>query len=1105
MQYRSAPSRVSLFSLLVLLALPLWAQTGKNSTDTDAAKLGAASNGAASNGAASSVAGIQTNARDGVFAEPQTLWFSLAFAVASDGSSVPAASATRDEELRLYLDSEEVYRGPGPASIELDVVPGSERFFDIRAERRKRFGEGLPEGTAYWSILIDRAAPNPPRLSVETLAGEAKRLRVDQQSGVRIMALLDAPGYSCEPMLLPEELVIDSGRFHLIAWAVDGAGNESLQVQHSEDAPRLEIVSPVPGLWANRQLLYIESEGFSQIRYTTDGSDPLLEGGLSYKDPVRIERTGIVFLRVAARRQDGSNIRREVRFGVRERGEDLLKPFGDAEFAPQGMRSISLPEGFSGAWAASLPLLNDMLPTNPRHTVFGSGRTISLPQSSSFFRREPLVICDGSTFWRYVVPLGGRGFDAGMPREDGLVRVALGEDFALLSSSRLRAVVREGDEAGFFWRFTPAGKSATEHWQRARRVLPLSNEEGVFEWLLPAETPDSLHSYALAALSDSATLPLAIAARPPESRDPLALVLQEGSEARVLSLRLASRGPGDRREQRHSLYLEAGVPLSIEAAEGEELVASLMDSMGREIGSWILDKRAPPPPVLSAPAQGSVSDEALSFRIASDWPLVGSFRVEREELDGLVQREERAVVPGVHRIDPDTRSPLVVHLDFAARDPSGNESARVVRSFGIDASTIYLDTGAGSGASSASPEGSRMRPCGSLAEALALAARRGLRRIAVRGDIVLDDPLDLSAPGIVGAPGIADPGRVKSGVFAPGASSFGERPLEGPRADLSYEQPILIEGGFVDAWVKSPQPSRIELAEGSSLSLRGRAVFLRDLHLLRPDISGKPLVDLGAGARLSLLRTRLDADGLLVRAEEADLFARFSLFSSRARAFEMRLSGLDLEDSLVSIDIESETDTPPAISLEGGSLRAERMQLSVASSRFATGLALLGSDALLSSCGLRIDAAEFVTALEVQAGRLSVLEGEIEARARDVVLVSLEDADTRFRMARLRSVADGVSRAFQVRGRFPRVEGSRLEHGGASIHSELFAGEEPVAGSLNDNLFVSWQFLWRDLLADGDLSVFNKRYGSVDVSAGGKNRVENKILRDTGDMELLRP
>jgi hypothetical protein len=63
--------------------------------------------------------GINTNARAGIFASEQWLWF----------------SAPPREVIRLTLDGVEVYRGPGPGTVFLDVNPGEERRFQVTAER----------------------------------------------------------------------------------------------------------------------------------------------------------------------------------------------------------------------------------------------------------------------------------------------------------------------------------------------------------------------------------------------------------------------------------------------------------------------------------------------------------------------------------------------------------------------------------------------------------------------------------------------------------------------------------------------------------------------------------------------------------------------------------------------------------------------------------------------------------------------------------------------------------------------------------------------------------------------------------------------------------
>ncbi|EFW37897.1 hypothetical protein HMPREF9554_01619 [Treponema phagedenis F0421] len=81
----------------------------------------------------------------------------------------------------------------------------------------------------------------------------------------------------------------------------DGSFSKALAytVHPQQDAPLMEVISPQSGAWENEQYLIINAQKNTQIVYSIDGSDPE-QFGLVYTEPVLIDKTGFINLRIKA-------------------------------------------------------------------------------------------------------------------------------------------------------------------------------------------------------------------------------------------------------------------------------------------------------------------------------------------------------------------------------------------------------------------------------------------------------------------------------------------------------------------------------------------------------------------------------------------------------------------------------------------------------------------------------------------------------------------------------------------------------------------------------------------------------------------------------------
>ncbi|MBN2440745.1 MAG: chitobiase/beta-hexosaminidase C-terminal domain-containing protein [Spirochaetales bacterium] len=203
---------------------------------------------------------------------------------------------------------------PGPwipfvDSIELTAVPGEEA--DYRLNLRAYENQTLKkEETLYYSI--DKKRPFPPLLSLPQ--GEYQDdivLTFFNKEDGKIM-------YSINNLILEGGNTWNGTHFMLKgeagkrkdytiqAYVLDKANNRSDIITYhyiinmTRDAsgtPVLSIKSPVPGTFANKQLLYISSSNFSWIKYSVDGKDPGASG-MYYTEPVLLDVTGKITLKV---------------------------------------------------------------------------------------------------------------------------------------------------------------------------------------------------------------------------------------------------------------------------------------------------------------------------------------------------------------------------------------------------------------------------------------------------------------------------------------------------------------------------------------------------------------------------------------------------------------------------------------------------------------------------------------------------------------------------------------------------------------------------------------------------------------------------------------
>lgn len=231
--------------------------------------------------------------------------------------------------------------------LTLSTPSGAQRSFVLEVQPT-----GNPEARQRLSYTVDRLPPAAPRAAPPPgIYTEEVPLNLESPEGRVLYQVL--PGFR-EPIEYRDPIVLPGNpgtvtSYEVQALSVDPQGNSGpLETyryvidRSQEEEPYLEILSPVPGRFANRQLLYVSSRGYDEIRYSLDGSDPQ-NGGDRYVGPVLIARDGPVELSVVGVTADGQTVEKVVSYDSGN-GSVLSTAQGYHEgplfVDPQGRRSL---------------------------------------------------------------------------------------------------------------------------------------------------------------------------------------------------------------------------------------------------------------------------------------------------------------------------------------------------------------------------------------------------------------------------------------------------------------------------------------------------------------------------------------------------------------------------------------------------------------------------------------------------------------------------------------------------------------------------------------------------------------------------------------------
>lgn len=157
---------------------------------------------------------------------------------------------------------------------------------------------------------------------------------------------------------------------------------------------QIEMISPVEGIWANKQMLVIENKGDGDFFYSVDGSDPEAFG-FAYDGPVLLDVNGGVKLNVTHIRSNKTKETASVTYSVYEDDasktnySDLVKTFYDSGILNYSAGAkLKIPENLFYSFGLS-------------PDSFIKGRTLSLSSSCILSRYIPCTIFDKEKNLKY--------------------------------------------------------------------------------------------------------------------------------------------------------------------------------------------------------------------------------------------------------------------------------------------------------------------------------------------------------------------------------------------------------------------------------------------------------------------------------------------------------------------------------------------------------------------------------------------------------------------------------------------------------------------------------------------------------------------------------
>jgi hypothetical protein len=982
---------------------------------------------------------LLTNAAGGIFSMEQRLWF-----------SVPAGN-----RLRLVLDGVENYQGEGPASIRLDVPQGEERGFEVVAERRSFPPEDRVLEIRSFLIYIDRKAPAPPSVALQTTGDGFVTIRAKPEPGIRVSAAVD---YNNTVLFIPdvdEMRSLPPASYAAVVWAVDTAGNCSEPEPVFLDFPLIRIENPVPGNWANRQRLVLYGAENKRVLWTDDGSDPLGPQGRSYAGPVLIDKTGEVTLRVAYGFNDGRVHEETVVYRV-------TPPNGEASSGSSPYENFRSAEGSPILRETTLQVPPDRLWSiggAPRHP----GGALTLRPAASIMRTVPVHLSGEPEVYRFVFVLEGPG--SAVPGDDtSLSGKDRGEHFLSLNldpdqraggtpnigapklvyagAGRVVVFPREGGTARYAWE----GNSG---WEDGTAPVLIPPEGGLLRWTMDRGA-EVLGPFILRI--DPLYWRAERIDRAPKGRFAYRYVFRDRMESPEPP---GNHDPDWRYVSDIRLYTEGGIVKDrFDVCDGEDIEWRFISPAGAALERWQRDRLSPHPPRIGGIGEGAWTRGPVSINasaIEGEEPVRSSIIAQLRYASGRTEIRQAA---GTLVLRGDSDDLAQVRIEARLEDLAGNRSLISTRNFILDPLTIYVSSALPNAA--ADRNGDRDRPFTSLDEALALAKREGRKHISIAGSALLRRPAEITGD-------------------------------------------IIIDGSFNDNWEASENRALIAVPGEAFFRVSSGALTLKNLTLEKQAPGGGPgFLRVGGGAGLELRDSVLTHVGPLARIDEGGQCRISDTQVSSLLPGEERLPVIDAGKariSLVKSRFNLEGGHGLILNMKGGVLRAEESVFVIQAQHTGTVFNLSALQADLKDLRASVSAADYGSVLELSDSTLTLTGGSFSVAARDGVVLVADAAEALFLGAEFRVASSFVARVMEIRNRFPSVTDCRFSFSGTARTSEVFSGTrtggrrtetlQPVPGTIGGNVFQGFSHILGAEYPAESLRGFNRDF----APPGRPNRV----------------
>ncbi len=184
----------------------------------------------------------------------------------------------------------------------------------------------------------------------------------------------------------------------VVAWTETYGGTKSHEIMlgkntvQNVNSHKFDVLSPVEGTWANRQVLVLDCAPETEVFYSFSEYDPL-DFGFAYDGPVLIDLDGEVTLNLVAVHGDGTMTRKKISYVVNEPAA-VKPPLSVSMLNPLVVCGVQKP----------VPVSQNLTYGIGTHLDAAlSGRTLYQNLPSCINAMLPLEITSGSVVYRYVI------------------------------------------------------------------------------------------------------------------------------------------------------------------------------------------------------------------------------------------------------------------------------------------------------------------------------------------------------------------------------------------------------------------------------------------------------------------------------------------------------------------------------------------------------------------------------------------------------------------------------------------------------------------------------------------------------------------------------